>query len=152
MPDTIRLRELTLRYDVKRDLDGREIHIGPKLRTPHDSAKLLMAVLQNQPSEVFGILCLSTRHDVIAYHEVARGTLGSVIVEPREVFKPAILANAAALVLSHNHPSGDPTPSAEDFQVTTKLISAGTLLGIDILDHIIVGDLRYVSFKEIGRM
>ena len=85
-PDTIRLRELTLRYDVKRDLDGREIHIGPRLRTPHDSAELLMAVLQNQPSEVFAIVCLSTRHNVIAYHEVARGTLGSVIVEPREVF------------------------------------------------------------------
>jgi DNA repair protein RadC len=111
-----------------------------------------MAVLQHQASEVFGILCLSTRHDVIAYHEVARGTLDSVLIEPREVFKPAILANAAALVLSHNHPSGDPTPSAEDFQMTTKLISAGTLLGIQILDHIIVGDLRYVSFKEIGRI
>jgi DNA repair protein RadC len=82
-PDTIRLRELTLRYDIKRDTDGREIHVGPRLRTPNDSARLLMAVLQHQASEVFGIPCLSTRHDVIAYHEVARGTLDSVLIEPR---------------------------------------------------------------------
>jgi DNA repair protein RadC len=68
------------------------------------------------------------------------------------VFKPALLANAGALVLSHNHPSGDPTPSANDFDMTAKLVAAGTLLGIQILDHIIVGDRRYVSFKEIGRM
>jgi DNA repair protein RadC len=123
-PDTIRLRELTLRYDVKRDVDGHEIRVGPRLLSPKDSARLLMTVLQHQASEVFGILCLSTRHDVIAYHEVARGTLDSVVVEPREVFKPAILANAASLVLSHNYPSGNPSPSKDDFELTARLVTA----------------------------
>ena len=146
------LRELTLRYDVKRDTEGREVHVGPRLLNPRDAATVLMSLLQSEPSEVFAILCLSTRLDVIAYHVVTRGTLDSTLVQPREVFQPAILANAASVVLAHNHPSGDPTPSPEDGELTMRLKTAGTLLGIDILDHVIVGDRRYVSFKEIGRL
>ena len=150
--DPIRLRELTLRYQVMRDTDGREITVGARLRSPRDSASLLISLLQHEASEVFAILCLSTRHDVIAYHVVARGTLDTALVQPREVFKPAILANAAAVILSHNHPSGDPTPSPDDVELTTRLTQAGILIGIFVIDYVIVGDGRYLSFKEIGRL
>ena len=87
---------------------------------------------------------------VIAYHEVSRGTLDATLVHPREVFKAALLANAAAIVLCHDHPSGEPTPSPDDLQLTRRLVEAGTLLGVDVLDHVIVGDGRYYSFKESG--
>ena len=99
---------------------------------------------------MFAILWLSTKHRVIAYHEVSRGTLDATLVHPREVFKAALLANAAAIVLCHNHPSGEPTPSPDDLQLTRRLVGAGALLGVDVLDHVIVGDGRYYSFKESG--
>ena len=122
------------------------------MTTPRESASVLMSVFQDQPGEVFAILCLSTKHRVIAYHEVSRGTLDATLVHPREVFKAVLLANAAAVILFHNHPSGDPTPSADDVQLTRRLVDAGTLLGVDVLDHIIVGDGRYYSFKEGARL
>ena len=75
-----------------------------------------------------------------------------MLVTPRDVFKAAILANAAAVILAHSHPSGDPTPSRDDVELTSRLTAAGVLLGIEVLDHIVVGDGRYVSFKEIGRL
>src|SRR5712691_492291 len=138
--ETTRLRELTIRYAVKKDHDGRPVAIGRTMRTPRELAVALMPLLQHEPSEVFAILCLSTKHRVIAYHEVSRGTLDATLVHPREVFKAAILANAAALVLTHNHPSGDPSPSADDVLLTRRLVAAGVLLGVEVLDHIIVGD------------
>lgn len=152
MTETTRLRELTVRYTVKRDGRGRPVALAHALTTPRDSAAILVPLLQHETSEVFGILCLSTKRRVIAYHEVSRGTLDSTLVHPREVFKAAILANAAAIIVAHVHPSGDPTPSPDDLQLTRQLTAAGTLLGIDVLDHIIVGDGRYVSFREIGHL
>jgi DNA repair protein RadC len=107
-------------------------------------------MLQDEASEVFAILCLSTKHRVLAYHEVSRGCLDSTLVHPREVFKAAILANAASVVLAHNHPSGDPTPSPDDMTLTRRLVDAGRLIGVDVLDHIVIGDGRYVSFRERG--
>ena len=150
--ETTRLRELTIRYTLKRDADGRPIATQRVVHTPRESANVLMTLLAHEPSEVFGVLCLSTRHHVIAYHEVGRGTIDAVTVHPREVFRAALLTNAAALILAHVHPSGDPTPSADDVALTTRLTDAGRLLGIDILDHIVIGDGRYVSFREIGRL
>lgn len=150
--ETMRLRELTVRYAVKRDDEGRPVMIGRVLTTPRDSAAVLVPLLQHEPSEVFAVLFLSTRHHVLAYHEVGRGTLDSVLITPREVFKAALLANAAAVILCHSHPSGDPTPSQDDIALTRRLAAAGTLLGIDVLDHIVVGDDRYVSFKETGQL
>ena len=148
--ETMRLRELTVRYAVKRDAEGRPVMIGRAIMTPRESAAVLVPLLQHEPSEVFAVLFLSTRHQVLAYHEVARGTLDTVLVTPREVFKAAILANAAAVILCHSHPSGDPTPSPDDVALTRRLAAAGTLLGIEVLDHIIVADERYVSFRERG--
>ena len=109
-----------------------------------------MALLQDEPAEVFAILCLTTKYQVIAYHEVGRGTLDSVLVTPREVFTAALLAHSAAIVAVHNHLSGDPTPSPDDLDVTRRLAAAGEVLGIPLLDHIIIGDGRYFSFKEAG--
>jgi DNA repair protein RadC len=148
----MRLRELTIRYSVKKDADGRAVTLGRRVGTTSECAAALSAVLSDEPSEVFAILCLSTKHRVIAYHEVSRGTLDSTLVHPREVFKAAILANAAAIVLTHNHPSGDPTPSPDDVVLTQRLVQAGQILGIDVVDHVIIGDGRWVSFLEMGRI
>jgi DNA repair protein RadC len=92
----------------------------------------MMTALQDQPGEVFAILCVSTKLRVIAYHEVSRGTLDATLVHPREVFKAALLANAAAIILTHNHPSGDSIPSADDVQLTRRLVDAGALLGVEV--------------------
>lgn len=150
--DTITLRELTIRYSVKADATGQPVVIGRTLSTPAASAAALAALLQDEPGEVFAILCLSTKHRVIAYHEVSRGTFDATLVHPREVFKAALLSNAASIILTHNHPSGDPTPSPDDHQLTRRLVDAGRLIGVDVLDHIIVGDGRYFSFREGGRL
>lgn len=107
---------------------------------------------QEEAQEVFGILVLNTKSKIVAVHEVSRGALNASIVHPREVFKPAVLHNAAAIICFHNHPSGDPKPSREDIEITKRLVEAGNIMGIEILDHIIVGDDRYVSLKERGVM
>ncbi len=148
--DTITLRELTIRYTVKTDPSGQPVVVGRKVSTPADSAAVFTTMLQDEASEVFAILCLSTKHDVLAYHEVSRGCLDSTLVHPREVFKAAILANAGSIELAHNHPSGDPTPSPDDMTLTRRLVDAGRLIGVDVLDHVVIGDGRYASFRERG--
>jgi DNA repair protein RadC len=115
--------------------------------TPRAAASLLIPKLQDEPSEVFAILCLDSKFRIIAYHEVSRGTIDSTNAHPREIFRAALLANAASVVLAHNHPSGDPQPSAQDRQVTHRLREAGDVLGIPVHDHIIVGDGGYFSFR-----
>jgi DNA repair protein RadC len=126
--------------------------MGRILNSPSDAASVLIELLENEPAEVFAILCVTTKHRVIGYHEVSRGTLDSTTAHPREVFKTAVMVNAASILLAHNHPSGDPTPSSDDVQLTRRLIDAGEILGIQVLDHIIVGDGRYVSLRELGRL
>ena len=96
------------------------------------------------------VMLLSTKNRVNAIQEVSVGTLNSSVVHPREIFKAAILSNAASLILVHNHPSGDPTPSPEDVDLTKKLVDAGKLLNIPVLDHVVMGDRRYASLKERG--
>jgi DNA repair protein RadC len=99
---------------------------------------------------------LNTRRRLIRVEHISQGTLDTILVHPREVFKPAITANAAAMVLAHNHPSGDPTPSEADIKVTRDLIRAGQLLKIEVLDHVIIGHATqerpkdYVSLRELG--
>ncbi len=115
-----------------------------------DVAELCAAMTRSRV-EVFRVLLLSTRHDVLRQATVSRGGLSSAIVHPREVFRPAIVASAAAIVVVHNHPSGDPEPSAEDVAVTRRLADAGELLGIPVLDHVIVArGERWVSLRERG--
>ena len=95
---------------------------------------------------------LDTKHRVIRATVLSVGTLDASLVHPREVFRAAAAGGAASLVLFHNHPSGDPTPSPNDVALTTRLIDAGTLMGIEVLDHLVLGDVRYYSFKESGRI
>ena len=100
--------------------------------------------------ESFVALHLDTRNRIIGYEEIARGHLSGVQVHPRELFKAAILANAAAIICAHNHPSGDPTPSAEDRRITERLRRAAEVLGIPILDHVVIGDPSFYSFADNG--
>jgi DNA repair protein RadC len=109
-----------------------------------------MRLLEDEPSEVFAILCLNTKLRVLAYHEVSRGSLDSSPAHPREVFRAAILANAAGIILVHCHPSGDPSPSPDDVALTRRLREAGAVLGIDVLDHLVTGHGQYYSFRETG--
>jgi DNA repair protein RadC len=122
------------------------------IMNPEDAYKAIIEItsVEEEAQEVFGILILNTKNKIVAVHEVSRGTLNSSLVCPREVFKPAVLHNAAAIVCFHNHPSGDPEPSKEDIKTTKRLIEAGEIMGIKIFDHIIVGDDGYVSLKERG--
>ena len=121
---------------------------------PATAAEIVNQVfdMENQPNEVFAILCLNTKKKIAGAHIISQGSLSSAIVHPREVFKAAILNNAASIVLAHNHPSGDPEPSREDIETTHRLVTAGNILGINVLDHIIVGDGKYISLKEHGMM
>ncbi len=125
-----------------------------KIGSPEDAYRAVTTLtnVQEEAQEVFGILILNTKHKIVAAHEVFRGILNSSLVHPREVFKPAVLHNAAAIICFHNHPSGDTEPSREDIKITKQLVEAGKIMGIQILDHIIVGDDRYISLKERGVM
>lgn len=119
---------------------------------PSQAAAFFMPLLQTEPCEVFAMLCLTTKFVPLAYYILARGTLNACTVSPREVFQAALLTNAAYVVVAHNHPSGDPTPSPEDIDLTRRLAAAGILIGVALVDHIIVGDNRYFSFKEVSRL
>lgn len=126
---------------------------GP-LRSPEESGKWLLSVMPDDGKEHFWVLGLSVRHHLILAEEVSTGCLTSSLVHPREVFIPLILGKCAATIVAHNHPSGDCEPSAEDLALTRRLAAAGLLLGIELLDHVIVGSGagRFVSMKQRGVM
>lgn len=122
----------------------------PKIDNPQVASSLVMEEMRYLDREHFRIMILNTKNQVISVETISVGSLNSSIVHPREVFKHAIRKSAAALILVHNHPSGDPTPSSEDLKVTKRLMDAGILLGIEILDHIIIGDNKFYSMKDRG--
>lgn len=122
----------------------------PRIQGPADVYELCAPALRDLTQEEFHVLLLNVQHAVLREIVITRGTLDASVVHPREVFRAAISESAAAVVLVHNHPSGDPTPSREDREVTDQLAAAGRLIGISVLDHVIVGDGRYVSFVEMG--
>ena len=139
------------RFDVRLVRDGRVATLEPTIiRRPEDTLPVLEAELSELGYEKFIALALNTKNHVTAVLPVSSGSLNASIVHPRELFQRAILANCASLILAHNHPSGDPAPSPEDIALTRKLIDAGLLLDIPVLDHIVLGYGRYVSFKERG--
>jgi DNA repair protein RadC len=123
-----------------------------QLLAPRETAAFLMPAYGGRAVERFGLVLLDTKYRVIRTTLVAVGTLNASVVQPRDVFREAAVGSAAAIVVFHNHPSGDPTPSQDDVDLTRRLAAAGTLLGIDLVDHIILGDARYCSFKELGRL
>jgi DNA repair protein RadC len=128
-----------------RELPGRR---RPAVSGPGDAARVVMDRLRFAEVERFLVLLLNTRHEVLDAVEVTRGGLASSPVHPREVFKAAVREGAAAVILVHNHPSGDPAPSRADLAVTTRLCRAAALMGIPVLDHVIIGDGRWVSLRE----
>lgn len=123
---------------------------GAPVRSPRDVAELFAARLEDLPVEEFHVAVLDSQHRLERDIMVTRGILNSSLVHPREVFREAIAERAAAIILVHNHPSGDPTPSADDRVVTEQLVAAGRLLDIPVHDHVIVGRGRYTSFAEAG--
>lgn len=123
-----------------------------QLLTPRDTVAYLMPAFGGKPVEQFGLVLLDTKYRVIRTTVLAIGTLNTTVVQPRDVFREATLGSAAAIVVFHNHPSGDPSPSPDDVELTRRLAAAGVLMGIDMVDHVILGDARYCSFKEIGRL
>jgi DNA repair protein RadC len=123
---------------------------APAFRSPAESAAYLLPRYGARPVETFGLLALDVRRRLKHEAVVSVGCLTSSLVHPREVFQEAVVARAAALVLFHNHPSGDPEPSAEDVALTRRLVQAGALMGIDVIDHLVLGAGRFVSLKERG--
>ena len=125
----------------------------PLLTDPAACVPVLAQYIGDLDREVFAVALVTIRHRILGLHIVSVGCLSSSLVHPREVFKPAILAGAAALIVAHNHPSGDPEPSAEDLALTRRLAAAGALLGIEVLDHLILGEHgAYVSLKQRGAL
>lgn len=122
----------------------------PQIRSPGDIANLLMLEMSLLEQEQLRVLLLDTKNCVNKVHTVYSGSLNSAVVRISEVFREAIRTNSAAIAIAHNHPSGDPTPSPEDVNVTKMVVEAGTLLDIAVLDHLIIGRNRFVSMKERG--
>jgi DNA repair protein RadC len=127
-------------------------HARVRLANPRDAAAYLLPRFGARPVEQFGLVLLDSKHRVTQTRVIVSGTLNTSIVEPREVFREAALGSAAAIVVFHNHPSGDPNPSPDDVELTRRLAAAGALMGIDLVDHLVLGDVRYYSFKEMGQL
>lgn len=132
------IKERGTRYDNKKIISSKSAY------------EMLIDIVRmdKQSEEVMQIIALDTKNNVIGLMEVSRGSINSSIVHPREIFKRALMLNASSIIISHNHPSGDATPSREDIEVTKRIKQCGDLLGIDVLDHIIIGEEHYYSFKE----
>lgn len=123
---------------------------APRISQSSEVCQFLRAHFDGRPHEEFVVLFLDAKHTPVGYQVVSVGSLTLSIVHPREAFKAAVCMNAAAVIFSHNHPSGDPTPSLEDRTLTKRLVSAGELLGIRVLDHLVMGEGRHVSFADEG--
>lgn len=136
--------------ELGRRLATQRLEPGAAIRTPEDVHRHFYASLRDLRHERFLVVLLDGRHRVMRFDLVSQGTLTASLVHPREVFRPALQAAAAAVVLVHNHPSGDPTPSAEDREITRRLFDAGEILGVRVLDHVIVAERGYCSLREQG--
>ncbi len=130
----------TLRANIKRS----------KISCSTDVVKLLMAEMGTLSQEILKLLVLNTKSEIVKVKDVFKGTLNSSIVHPREIFKEAIKNSGASIIICHNHPSGDPSPSREDINITQKIKESGKIIGIELLDHIIIGEHKYISLKEQG--
>lgn len=121
---------------------------NPKINSPESIVALFMEEMRYYKKEVFNVLMINTKGEVIETDKISVGDLSSTVIHPREVFLPAVKRSAAAVAFVHNHPSGDPTPSGDDIETTQKLVDAGKIIGIAVWDHIIIGDGKYISFRE----
>lgn len=139
----VRLCQKTSKVNVIKDRENFYIS------SPHDVYEACHYFLKGETQECFIAFALNTKNELVAVREIFKGTLNSSLVHPREVFQFGILNNAASIIVCHNHPSNDPTYSREDVEVTKRLIECGHLLGIEVLDHIIYTDEKFVSLKEM---
>jgi len=147
MPAATALR-VAAAFALGRRVEHARRPVRPSMRTPRRVHELVAPELRGLERERFLVLLLDGKHRLKRREVVSEGTLTTSLVHPREVFRPAVRESAAAVVVVHNHPSGDPEPSLEDVEVTRRLIEAGRLLGIPLLDHVIVGDGRFASLRE----
>ena len=143
---------LAAAVEVGRRISHRRLREGDAIRSPEDVFRHFEMRLRHASQEHFVVLLLDGRHRVLGEEIVSLGTLTASLVHPREVFRPAIRASAAALILVHNHPSGDPEPSPEDRTVTERLASAGDLLGVPVLDHVVVAERGFRSLRDDGTL
>lgn len=123
-----------------------------RINSPEDAVDLVKRFLEDADREMMILICLNRKGEPTALHTVSIGTLSSSLVHPREVFKVAILCNASSIILAHNHPSGDPSPSREDLDITKRIKDAGELIGIDLIDHLIIGSNKHCSLKSSGQL
>ncbi|MGE5836820.1 MAG: RadC family protein [Acidobacteriota bacterium] len=147
-------RALATRVLAAVELGRRTLLLSPRARprflTPRDAALFLLPQFGAHPVERFGVMMLDTRLRLVRTQLISVGSVDASLAHPRDVFREATIAGAAALVLFHNHPSGDPTPSRDDLDLTRRLVAAGRVLGIDVVDHVILADTHYCSMKESG--
>jgi DNA repair protein RadC len=137
-----------IKQEIKESSAPFELH---SIRCPEDAQKLASAYIADEDREVFLVMMLNTKNQVIGLHRAHVGSLNASVVHPRDVMKCAVINNANSIVVAHQHPSGNPEPSREDLEVTKRLAEAGKILGIDLLDHVIVTYTgRNVSLKEKG--
>ncbi len=137
-------------YGVKVVREPQLPYPKPKIDGPSGAVEILRRQLPLEDREVFVAVLMNARNQVLGINTVSIGSLTTSIVHPREVFKAAILMNAANIILAHNHPSGDPSPSKEDIELTRRLTKAGEILGIEVLDHLILTPTGYLSLRERG--
>lgn len=142
--------ELRAAFELGKRLSGKGKFAQKPIRLPRDVAQIMIPEMRYLTQEHFVCLFLNTKNRIIGKQTIFVGSLDASIVHPREVFKEAIKRSSAAVICLHNHPSGDPSPSREDIEVTRTLSKAGELVGIALLDHVIIGDDRYISLKEEG--
>jgi DNA repair protein RadC len=149
--EKVRMHRLPI-YRVTLVRESSQSSMLNRITTPRNVFEIASSYLEGADREHFVVIMLDTKNQVIGINTVAIGVLASCPIHPREVFKPAILVNAAGVILLHNHPSGDPSPSQDDLLLTSRLREAGEVLGIQVVDHVILGYTNYVSLKEKGRI
>ena len=145
------LGELAVRYEVETQPERPKGDL-PAINCPEDVGRLLRPEMAPLAQEQLRVLLLNTRNEVVGQRVIYQGNVNSAIVRPAEVLRPAVVESVPSIIVSHNHPSGDPTPSPEDVAITKDLAAAGRLLGVELLDHVVIGGDRFVSLKERGLM
>lgn len=136
--------------ELGRRLATKEVEERFTIRSPEDAATFLMQDMTSLQQEHFVVLFLNVKNQVLHRQTIFVGSLNASIVHPREIFREAVKRSAASIICAHNHPSGVPTPSPEDIDVTSRLYEAGKIVGVDVLDHVIIGDHQFISMKEKG--
>ncbi|RNF40942.1 RadC family protein [Planococcus salinus] len=144
--------QLMAAVELGRRLSSKQTDTKFTIRSPKDAASYLMADMTSLKQEHFVVLFLNIKNQVLHRQTIFVGSLNASIVHPREIFREAVRRAAASIVVAHNHPSGNPAPSPEDIAVTKRLVEAGSIVGIELLDHIIIGDHQFISLNEKGFM